>query len=235
MKAAVAENWNQILLNEVWPYSLLLILLYRAEVDADQTRIVETELTEREIIQTTLKFTLLLEKNNVQLITKNQQLMYLMLVYFGKDRDFLEPTIKHLISQKLKAMKGFAFPPRLNVKLNKEKSFESLYTMFLDTFQSNSYGDNLFSVLVMIPLSQHFDVKWKKLVWSEYVLTMKFIGCQETDLLEDISEYLSPRETDVSLLKSYAVALVSNLLRRDSIPWKIAKHHVQHAKDSHSK
>lgn len=227
---AIAERWNQIMLNESWSYSLLLILLYNVEVDASQKRIVETELTEEEIIKTSLKFTHLLEKNKVNLITTNQQLMYLMLVYFGKNLNFLDAPIKHLINEKLKAMKNFPFPPKFNMKLNKEKSFESLYTMFLDTFQSNSYGDDVFSVMVMIPLAQKFDMKWRKLVWSEYVMTMKFISCQESDLLENFNEYLHPIETDASLLKSYAIALSTNLLRKDSIPWKIAEHHVRHAK-----
>jgi RNA polymerase II-associated protein 1 len=218
------------MLNEAWPYSLLLILLYNIEVDGNQKRIVETELTEEEIIMTTLKFTHLLDKNKVHLITTNQQLMYLMLVYFGKDLDFLDPPVKHLISEKLKAMKGFTFPTKFNIKLNKEKSFESLYTMFLDTFQSNSYGDEHFSILLMIPLAQKYDVRWRKLVWSEYVPTMKFISCQEKDLMENFNEYLFPIETDLSLLRCYALALSSNLLRKDSVPWKIAEHHVKNAK-----
>lgn len=231
---AVAERWNQIMLNESWPYSLLLILLYNVEVDASQKRIVETELTEEEIIKATLKFTHLLEKNKVHLITTNQQLMYLMLVYFGKNLNFLDPPVKILMREKLKAMKNFPFPPKFNMKLNKEKSFESLYTMFLDTFQSNSYGDDVFSALVMIPLVQKYDAKWRKLIWSEYVATMKFISCKETDLLEDFNEYLYPIETDVSLLKCYTAALSSNLLRPDSVPWKIAEHHVRHAKKTNS-
>lgn len=220
------------MLNEAWPYSLLLMLLYKAEVDASQKRIVETELTEEEIISTSLKFTLLLEKNKVNLITTNQQLMYMMLIYFGNDLNFLDPPVKALVKEKLKAMKRFSFPPKFNMKLNKEKSFESLYTMFLDTFQSNSYGDDVFSVLVMIPLVQKYDIKWRKLVWSEYVAVMKFINCEEINLLEDVNEYLYPIETDESLLKCYAAALSTNLLRKNSLPWKIAAHHVKNAKKS---
>ena len=229
---AIAENWNQIMLNESWPYSLLLILLYNVEVDAELKRTVETELKEDEIIMTSLKFTLLLEKNKIHLITTSQQLMYLMLVYFGKDLNFLDPPVKQLIKEKLKAMKHFPFPAKFNMKLNKEKSFESLYTMFLDTFQSNSYGDDLFSILVMVPLAQKYDPKWRKLIWSEYVATMKFINCQESDLLDNFNEYLQPIESDQSLLKCYSTALSSNLLRKDSIPWKIAEHHVKNAKKS---
>lgn len=155
-----------------------------------------------------------------------------MLVYFGQDLNFLDAPVKLIVADKLKAMRKFPFPARFNVKLNKEKSFESLYTMFLDTFQSNSYGDDLFSVLVMVPLCQKYDVRWRKLVWSEYVTAMKFVSCKESDLLETLEEYLTPVETDASLLRCYAQALATNLLRQDSIPWKIAEHHVKNAKKS---
>lgn len=171
-------------------------------------------------------FTTLLEKNNIHLISKNQQLMYLMLVYLGKNLNFLDNDVKNLIRGKLKSMKNFPFSPKFNLKLNREKSFESLYTMILDTFQGNSYGDDLFSVIIMIPLAQCYDVKWRKLVWSEYVATMRFINCEEQDLLCNLNEYLYPLESDESLIKSYAIALATNQLRENSIPWKIARHHV---------
>ena len=218
------------MLNESWPYSLLLILLYNAEIDTDKTKVVETELSEIEIIMTTLKFTHLLDRNKVQLISINQQLMYLMVIYFGKNCNFLDSPVKHLISEKLKLMRNVSFPPKLNMKLNKEKSFESLYTMFLDTFQSESYGDEVFSVLVMIPLAQKYDVKWRKLVWSEYVMTMKFISCRDEDLVESFNEYLYPIETDESLLKCYRIALSSKILKKDSLPWRIAEHHLKNAR-----
>lgn len=227
---AVAQDWNQIMLNESWPYSLLLILLYKVEVVGAVKRNVETDLTEDEIVKTALRFTKLLERNEIQLITTSQQLMYLMLVYFDEKLNFLDKPVKQLIREKLRPMRNFPFAPKFNLKLNKEKSFESLYIMFLDTFQSNSYGDDVFSVLVMVPLVQKFDAKWRKLVWSEYVATMTFINCKETDLLHDFKDYLYPIETDASLLKSYDAALSSNILKKDSIPWKIAQHHVNSAR-----
>lgn len=156
--------------------------------------------------------------------------MYLMLVYFGKDLNFLDAPFKLLVKEKLERMKDFHF--NFNVKLNGEKSFESLYAIFLDTFQSNSYGDDLFSLLVMLPLAQKYDVRWRKMVWSEYVSTMKFINCHDDDIIGGIEGYLSPVEKDLSLLKSYAAARNSNLLMEKSIPYKIAQHHLSHRVDN---
>lgn len=212
-----------MLLNKTWTYSLLMILFYNAEISTEEKRIIETELSEKEIILTTLKFNKLLESNGIKFITPDQELMYLMLIYFGKDLDFLDADVKALISERLSTLKKSNF--KFNQKLNNEKSFENLFTMFLDFFQANSYGDTLFSTLLMIPLAQKYDVKWRKLVWSEYAMVLKFITCDKSDL--NFEDYFEPLETDASLLKSYHRALTLNWLKEDSLPWKIANHHLK--------
>lgn len=196
------------------------------EVNPDLNRVMETELSEKEIILTTLKFNDLVLKNGIQFITADQELMYLMLIYFGKELNFLDDDVKVFIAERLKVLTNSQF--KLNQKLNNEKSFENLFTMFLDYFQANSYGDNLFSTFVMIPLAQKYDVKWRKVVWSEYAMVLKFITCDQTNL--NFDEYLQPVETDVSLLKCYMTALSSHWLRKDSLPWKIANHHVKNSR-----
>lgn len=219
------------MLTDAWPYSPLMLVLYDAETDADTKKVIETNVPQEELIRTVLKFTLLLEENSVDLgVSKNQQLMYLMVVYFAKNLCFREEPFKALIRRKMKSLRSHSFPPHFNFKLNKEKSFESLYTMFLDTFQSSSYGDDLFSALVMLPLNQKYDNKWRKLAWSEYAGTMTFVNCKESDLFGGINEYLEPAETDVSILRSYAAAMQT--LRDGTITKKIAKHHLDNAKKS---
>lgn len=60
---------------------------------------------------------------------------------------------------------------------------------------------------------------------------MKFNENDNFQLLDDIKEYLSPEETEISLLQSYASALSANLLKQDSVPYKIAlQHHVNYRK-----
>lgn len=172
---------------------------------------------------TTLKFNKLLQNHQIKFISPDQELMYLMLIYFGKDLNFLDEDVRTLIEERLKDLSKSTFS--FNQKLNNEKSFENLYTMFLDYFQANSYGDELFSTFLMIPLAQKYDVKWRKMVWSEYAMVLRFLTCGEDKL--NIDDYLYPLETDVSLIKSYASALSSNYLRKDSFPYKIADHHAR--------
>lgn len=220
-------------MSDAWPYSLLNILLYKVEEESEHKLKIETTLTDRDLIKTSLKFTYTLEQNGIQLVSDSQRLMYLMLAYFGNDREFLDNDVKQLIGQKLKGLRGAKIPASLDVKLNGQKSFESLYKMFLDTFQNVGYSDDLFGVLVMLPLAQKYDVRWRKLVWSEFVPSLRFITCKESDLIDSMNDYLQPVETDISLLKSYESALNNSaILQAGSIPWKIAKHHVQAARES---
>jgi len=219
----MVEGWNKLLLRDTWAYEFLLIFLCNVGIISnDVQRTIETDLTEEEIISTTLKFKSFLNSKDIQTLSNDEQLMYLMLVYFGKDLSFLNESIKEMIKADLESMKGKIF--KFNHKLNNEKDFESLYKLFLDTFQAQSYGDNIFSSIVMIPLCQKYDSKWRNIVWSEYAMVLKFINCEETDLLYDFNDYLYPLETDEMLLKAYKSSL--KYLRKDSVPWKIAVHHL---------
>lgn len=173
-----------------------------------------------------MTFTGHLERVGVTLVTPTEMLMYLMTAYLGPDSKFLEPNIKELLKDKANALRINDVTFNLNSKLESRKSFESLYSVFLDTFQSSSYGDEQFSALVMIPLAQKYDVKWRKRVWSEHIAVLRFVTCTEEMLFGGINAYVSPDETDVSLLKCYHQAIGNNLLRKGSVPYLIAQHHL---------
>lgn len=186
-----------------------------------------TALPEKQIIETVMAFTGHLERCSVTLVSPTEMLMYLMTAYLGPDSKFLEPDIKELLKEKATFLKSTEAVFNLNSKLESRKSFESLYSVFLDIFQSSSYGDAQFSALVMIPLAQKYDSKWRKRVWSEHIAVLRFVTCTEEMLFGGIDAYLSPDETDVSLLKCYHRAIGNNLLRNGSIPYLIAQHHLK--------
>jgi hypothetical protein len=50
-----------------------------------------------------------------------------------------------------------------------------------------------------------------------------------------IEDYLQPVETEESVIKSYILALNSNLVRVGSLPHKIASHHVLKFKEKNHK
>lgn len=140
-----------------------------------------TSLKEKDIIQTTLKFTTLQKRNSLNVITPTEELMFLMISFMGPETTFLEPEICELLSDCIRQFfkdnneTTFAF----NEKFEGKSKFENLYVLFLDHFQGTSYGNETFSSLVMVPLAQKYDDKWRKMVWSEHAVTLRFITCRE--------------------------------------------------------
>jgi hypothetical protein len=110
-----------------------------------------------------------------------------MMAYLGPNTKFLEPPIKSVIKRRVQTLKSKIGDGKFNFNIKLEdgkKSFESFYSLFLDQFQSSSYGDDLFGVLVMAPLAQKYDVKWRARVWSEFVAVVRFLTCQEDQVCE---------------------------------------------------
>lgn len=59
-----------------------------------------------------------------------------------------------------------------------------LYKYLIEKFQGNFYKNAAFSALIMVPLAQKYDVKWRQLVWSKYKIAMRYITCDETMVTE---------------------------------------------------
>lgn len=111
--------------------------------------------------------------------------------------------------------------------------FASFYTVLLNQFQSAGYADKLFSALILVPLSTQYDIKWRKMVWSEHVAVLRFISCAKEELIfSDFSAFIKKRSGledenyDISLLKSYNLAINMKQLKQDSVPWKIAEFYL---------
>lgn len=106
--------------------------------------------------------------------------------------------------------------------------------MLLNQFQSAGYADKLFSAVLMVPLVTKYDVKWRKMVWSEHVAVLRFISCTEDELFfSEFKDYTSPRSGqaedvnyELSLLKCYNAAINMNQLKPGSIPFKIAEYYL---------
>uniref|UniRef100_A0A336LQ73 CSON010710 protein n=1 Tax=Culicoides sonorensis TaxID=179676 RepID=A0A336LQ73_CULSO len=226
-KSLTVFEWKTAILVKSWPYHLLAIFLNMLEASPNDQDKLRKVIPEKQIIHTVLPFTDQLEATGMNLVSSTEMLMYLMTAYLGPDSKFLEPDTKQLLKEKADKLRESSITFNLNLKLESRKSFESLYSVFLDTFQGNSYGDEEFSALIMIPLAQKYDIKWRKRVWSEHIAVLRFITCTEQMLFDGIEAYLSPPETDLSLLKCYHQAINNNLLRNGSVPFIIADYHLK--------
>uniref|UniRef100_A0A182YAE1 RNA polymerase II-associated protein 1 C-terminal domain-containing protein n=1 Tax=Anopheles stephensi TaxID=30069 RepID=A0A182YAE1_ANOST len=221
-------EWKRPLLQRTWPYSPLYLMVDKLERGTPKLEL----LTETAIISTGLRFAELVEASGISLATPTERLMYLMAAFLGPDSKFLEPDLSALIERRLAALRNETAPGD-NVfdferaKIENRKSYYGLYQLALDVFQSSSYGHGGFGCLLMAPLAQRYDVRWRNMVWSEYVAVLRFITCEEHELFGALAQYLEPVETDSVLLRSYGQTLNSNLLRPGSIPHRIAHHHLQ--------
>lgn len=155
----------------------------------------------------------------------------LMCVFLCDNSLFLEANIKILLQK----CTNILFKKKSGLNFDKEltglNNFQDLYTQFLEQFQSVSYGDYTFAACVLVPLAQHHNVKWRKLLWSEYAGCLRALDCPEEYLCYNFSDYLYPEENDESLIKSYFQAISSNLLRPNTIVHRIAVHHVNSFKN----
>ncbi|KAL9929060.1 RNA polymerase II-associated protein 1 [Glossina fuscipes fuscipes] len=215
-----------------WPYFQLRLILQRFLENVQRKS--SMVFSERQVLQMTLSFVTQLEECNRELhiVAPTEKLMYLMIAFMGPDSNFLDRDIHEMLHQHL--LKFYAESKYIKFDFDAvypgKCKFENLYALFIDHFQAVSYGDQLFSSLVMIPLAQKYDHKWRRRVWSDYASALRFLNCEESLLIGGLSAYLEPAEEEESLLKAYNQALNTNLLSLNSLPYKIAKHHVEQFK-----
>ena len=138
--------------------------------------------TENQVVRMTFTFVEQLEQHGLQIVTPLEKLMYLMIAFMGPDSQFLNPELHELLSAQLchfyaqNATHQFDFEATYEDKAN----FEPLYYLFVNHFEAASYGDELFSSLVLLPLAQKYDNKWRRRIWSEHVQAMRFLNCSES-------------------------------------------------------
>ncbi|XP_046963820.1 RNA polymerase II-associated protein 1 [Vanessa cardui] len=238
----ILKQWQEPVLPRDWIYLPILSLYSKSqeirttpEVVGDHAnKLKEQQAIEKElIIRCCLEWILFNEicfPDLLDDIDVTDRFCRIMCVYLSDNSLFLDDKINLLLKKCVqiifKKSNKFNFDKQL-MGLN---NFQDLYTQFLEQFQSVSYGDSIFAACVLVPLAQRHNVKWRKLLWSEYAGCLRALDCPESYLCYELNDYLYPEETDESLIKSYFRALSSNLLRPGTIAYKIAQHHVNNFK-----
>lgn len=119
----------------------------------------------------------------MNVLSQTEQFIYTMIAYLGKENAFLDTDIKNLLTtfvhSTFKSQEAFDFDADFHGKFN----FENLYISFLDQFQGASYGDHTFGQMVMIPLAQKHNIKWRQMIWSEHLHALRFVTCSESEVI----------------------------------------------------
>ncbi|EDV96103.1 GH16071 [Drosophila grimshawi] len=212
-----------------WPYFELRVILNSYLQNVQQTPAVIY--SENQVVRMTFTFVQQLEQQGLQIVSPIEKLMYLMIAFMGPDSQFLEPELHKLLHAQLldfytqNLTYNFDFEATFEDKAN----FEPLYYLFVNHFEAASYGDELFSSLVLLPLAQKYDNKWRRRIWSEHVQAVRFLNCDEKLLIGGLDAYLQPIEDEPSLVKLYGDALQRQLVRPGSIAYTIARHHFNNS------
>ncbi|XP_041972240.1 RNA polymerase II-associated protein 1 [Aricia agestis] len=235
----VLKDWREPILPRDWIYLPILSLYSRSQemkptpvVQGEHaTKVAELMAKEKElVVKCCLEWTIFNEMCFPDLLSDidvTDRFCRIMCVFLCDNSLFLDNNVKLLLHRCTQII----FKQKEKLNFDKElvglHNFQDLYTQFLEQFQSVSYGDSTFAACVLVPIAQKHDVKWRKLLWSEYAGCLRALDCPETMMCYSFNEYIHPEETDESLLKSYFRALSSNLLRPGTISFKIAHYHVQ--------
>ncbi|XP_026728675.1 RNA polymerase II-associated protein 1 [Trichoplusia ni] len=232
------RSWLEPILPRDWIYFPILTL-YSKSQEADNTpkvvgehakRVAERVAADKEfIIRCSLEWILFNELCFPDLLNDidvTDRFCRIMCVFLCDNSLFLDAKIKILLRKCTEVL----FKKKSKLDFDKPLigliNFQDFYTQLLEQFQSVSYGDPTFASCILVPLAQKHNVKWRKLLWSEYAGCLRALDCPEEVLCYDIKDYLYPEETDESLIQSYFLALSTNLLRPGTIAHRIASHHA---------
>lgn len=235
------SDWDQKILPRDWMFLPILGLYTKSQDPEDPSIPKEFLKTKEELIKNvvicSLEWILVSELYFPEITNEiglTDRFCRLSCVFLCDNSLFLDAAIKPLLHKCIKIIFNIENSSSSN-KLNFDKNllginnFQDLYTQLVDQFQAVSYGDPTFAACILVPLAQQHNIKWRKLVWSEYAACLRALDCPEELLCYKMENYLNPAELDFSLLKSYHRALISNLLRQGTIAYKIAKSHVDYA------
>lgn len=233
----ILKNWKEPILPRDWLYLPILMLYSKSQekdslpnIGDDKAVIAEVSEEKEFVIRCSLEWILFNElcfADILKDIDVTNRFCRIMCVFLCDNSLFLDSKIKILLRKCCQVL----FKQKADLNFDKQlvglNNFQDFFTQFLEQFQSVSYGDYTFAACVLVPLAQRHNVKWRKLLWSEYAGCLRALDCPKEYLCYDLQEYLYPQELDDSLIKSYFRALSSNLLRPDTIVYKIAKHHAE--------
>ncbi len=113
--------------------------------------------------------------------------------------------------------------------VSESQPFYQTYTDLLGLYESQSFGDETFGLVVVQPLSMRYPSDYRRLLWLDFgqVLPSLKASCEQVQLVE----FLEPAETNAEVLQLYAAALFSRQVQADSndLIYRIALEHVSRA------
>lgn len=214
-------SWEQAAMPKDWLY-LPLVAAYSSNKnhvndwkDIDTTKI---------MVQLSLELSM---PEIVENLSPSLRFSRLLLIYLC-DTICLNEDVSILLNETLqRLLKKYYKKLDFNTELPGLSSFTDLFTSLCESFCANSYGNDGFSMALLVPLGQRHDVHYRKLLWSEHAAALRYIRLKLENLAVPLTEFLYPLEEDITLIESYMTALVRGIVKSTWCPlmYKIAIHH----------
>jgi len=172
------------------------------------------------------------------LITENEKLSpsqvtakyYRLATVFLSGNDlFLDPVVHNLLAALLRGLTTSGLPD-LSISIPGLTSGHEFYLQLLDQFQAVSYGDQLFSMFVTIPLSMSQPVAFRRSFWTDKPELSRSITLQKGHFGKDLLEtFTKPVETDINIIASCFSSLMrGNLVSvRNGFLYDVAVSHLK--------
>ena len=153
-------------------------------------------------------------------------------VFLAASDLFLDPTIHKLTKM---CMFDTLTRAKLSIKFEDKKipgidSFEEFYMELLSQFESVSYGDKLFALMILIPLTSRNQWKYRIRLWADHRESLRSITLKVSHLPPSlkVEDFVVPEE-NTDLIGMYLGALISQSITRQSneLLYKIAVENIK--------
>ena len=122
------------------------------------------------------------------------------------DRE-VQSLIKYCLSDLIKSKKSLVFK---DSRLPGIDSFYEFYNELVQQFQSVSYGDNLFAMMILIPLTNGNDSKLTSTLWIDHMESLRSITLKIEDIMTPLTiENFVDHSESKDIMRAYTTALLT--------------------------
>jgi hypothetical protein len=216
-------NSNQLLFEADWIYSPIVLELRKIELSKRSTSEFKAMSKSDEskliaCIANCLKYIYLLEAYHSDYLdmslSHTRRYVRLLYVYLFESEVFLDRQIVTYLYLILFKYANDARKPleKLNFaeKIDEIISFYDFYQNLLTHYDAASFGDYVFSLYLIVPLQQVYNVKYRQLFWSDFSHLFKFIKFNDDNakLLFSLANFTQPNEKSLHLIRLYSQLLL---------------------------
>ena len=148
---------------------------------------------------------------------------------------FLDPEINSLLKWSLKDIvsckKSLVFK---NSRLPGIDSFEDFYSELVQQYQAVSYGDPLFALMILIPITKGNNVKLSTKFWIDHMESLRSVTLKVEDLPTPLTiQHFIDHTDDKEILSAQVKAIASKMITpsRNPLLFNIAEANIKASKN----